>query len=160
MHDATVTSNSSNNGDVVASSSDHEQMPAQSAEPPMNQEPAPPNPMPPVETSPSETSRVPGISGEPPESQKLNREYFRQLPHPDPLVQKLARHMVPIEGIHEQMARILQAHLAQHPQIASMQETAREFDLLLQYNKQLGRLLKFEHDLRINRDKIDPAKFL
>lgn len=163
MHDATMTSNSSSNGDVVANNSDHDKMPVGSAQPPMSQEPvpeAPPNPAPPSEASTSETSSSPDHFCHTPESVKLDREYFEQMPDSDPLVQKLARHMVPMEGIYEQMAGILKTHLTEHPQIASLQETSREFDLLLQYSKQIGRLQKFEHDLRVNRDKIDRAKLL
>lgn len=163
MHDATMTSDSSSNGDVVANSSDHGKMPAGSGQPPMNQDPAAPtlpNQTPPVETSSSETSPGQDAFSLTPESVKADREYLQQLPHSDPLVQKVERHMIPIESIYEQMAGILKTHLTEHPQIASLQETCREFDLLLQFSKQIGRLHKFQHDLRINRDKIDPAKFL
>jgi hypothetical protein len=176
MDDAVSINKSSINGDVGSSSPVHDLQGdplrdptrAPTTLPTLNQDPVQQTPSvegsldqtPPVQATPRPAPVGQAPVGQKPESEMSDREWFQQLPDADPLVEKLDRNMAPIEQIYEQMAEILHAHLAQHQQISDLQDVSRECDLVLQYGKQIGRLLKFEQDLRVNRDKIDPVEYL
>jgi hypothetical protein len=115
-------------------------------------------------TSPGDATKSPPSKPEPvnrPAARETQESsWLQQLQQsPDPLMRKLERNMIPLQGIYERMSEIVLSHLTQHGEIAHLQEIGRECDLVLQYNRQIGRLMKLEHDLRANRANIDRMKY-
>lgn len=117
-------------------------------------------------TSNGDATTPPPLNQQPPSQEAVQQlsdsVWLQQLQrqHPDPLVNKLERNMKPLEGIYQRMAEIVQNHLAQHGEIADLQEVGHECDLVLQYNRQIGRLMKLELDLRENRAKVDRLLYM
>jgi hypothetical protein len=96
----------------------------------------------------------PGL-GQAPKAEMSDRKYFQQLPDPDSLMRKVEQVTAPIESIYKKMASIVQDHLDQNSQIKDLQEIARECDQVLQYGRQVGRMLKLQLELRADRGKFD-----
>jgi hypothetical protein len=94
---------------------------------------------------------------EPSLNQTAESDWMRALQqHPDPLVRKLEMITTPLMGIYQQMSQVILRHLKERPQIEDLQDVHRQTDEVLQYSRQLGRLVKLEMDLRTPAGKFDP----
>ena len=153
MYDTTSSSQAAADGDGISNNASRVAPSDATNAAPVDQTPVDQTP---VDQKPTSATPVGEPSpGQTSQNEMSDREYFQQLPHSDPLMRKVEQVTAPIEGIYKKMAEIVQNHLEQHSQITDLQEITRECDQVLQYGRQVGRMLKLQLELREDRAKFD-----